>query len=82
MTPEETFLKTEVEALLWRSVELLGAIALRKRTRLTRREAYTLEDELFAVLELLNDLKVEPVTARQAAAVKRVAEVVARSGRK
>ncbi len=36
---------------------LLGRIALRKRQRLSRREAWMLEDELFAVLERLNDLK-------------------------
>lgn len=44
-------------ALLWRAVGVLGRIALRRRDRLSKREAWMLEDDLFACLEELNDLK-------------------------
>lgn len=59
MTPVDIDSDTYIASLLWEAVDLLGAIALRKRTRLSRREAYRLEDGLFSVLEKLNDLKVK-----------------------
>lgn len=76
MTPEDA---NEVARLTQEAVDLLGALALRKRTKLGRRESYALEDGLFAVLEALNNLKVDPpLTEAQIAAVVRVAEVAAR----
>ncbi len=49
--------KPQVESLLARAVDLLGRHALKKRSKLSRREAYDLEDGLFEVLEELNDLR-------------------------
>ncbi len=53
----------EVAALVLQAVNVLGRIALRKRRRLSRREAWMLEDELFVVLEKLNDMKVPGAAA-------------------
>jgi len=49
--------KQEIERHLWCAVDLLGRMALSRRSRMHPRDARTLEDELFAVLEALNDLK-------------------------
>ncbi len=48
---------TKIEGLLTRAVDLLGALALKQRQKLSRRAAFDLEDGLFAVLEELNDLR-------------------------
>ncbi len=50
---------TELEALLWLAVDILGRMALRKRRRMWKHEILQLEDELFGVLERLSDLKPE-----------------------
>jgi len=46
-----------IEELLAKAVNLLGQIALRKRSKLSRYQAYALGQELFGVLEELNDLR-------------------------
>ena len=47
----------KIETLLARAVNLLGELALRKRNKMSRYQAYELGQSLFAVLEELNDLR-------------------------
>ena len=54
-----------IEELLTRAVNLLGEIALRKRNKLSRYQAYALGQELFGVLEELNDLRCKATRAAQ-----------------
>ncbi len=47
---------TELEALLYVAIDILGRMALRKRDKLWSHDVRQLEDELFEVLEKLSNV--------------------------
>ncbi len=47
---------TELEALLYVAIDILGRMALRKRNKIWAHDARQLEDELFEVLEKLSNV--------------------------
>ncbi len=48
---------TETEALLYEAINVLGRMALRKRSKLWAHDVRQLEDELFEVLEALSNVR-------------------------
>ncbi len=55
-TRKKTAARDEVGLLLEDAIRILGRMALRKRNKLWKHQVRQLEDELFAVLEKLNDV--------------------------